>query len=831
MALPPQPFGNMVDRQPQDVPQDGLGMEVPVAAPPDFSGGAQVTMQDDGSALIEALSAMEGADEQELQAALIPFDANLADFLDDDVLDSLGKDLISAFEEDLESRSEWEEVYNKGLDLLGVKMEDRDQPFEGASGVTHPVISESVVQFQAQAYKELLPPGGPVKSRVVGAETPEVVQQAARVKNYMNYLILDEMEEYDSDMDQMLFYLPLSGSTFKKVYFDPVLQRPVSKFVAAQDVVVPYETSDLKSAPRITHVLNMGENDIRKMQVSGFYRDVDLPSPGYIRRDDVEEKVDELQGVSPSGYTDDVYTLLEVDAELDIEGFEDPSGVKLPYLVTLDRDSGNILSIRRNYREQDPVRRRLQHFTHYKFLPGLGFYGFGLTHMLGNLGRAATSILRQLIDAGTLANLPAGFKAKGIRVAKNDEPLQPGEWRDIDAPGGAIRDALLPLPYKEPSATLANLLGALVDAGRRFVSFADQQMADGNAQQETPVGTTMAMLERGTKVMSAIHKRLHNAQKQEFKILARVIADNAPMQYPYNPIGGEPAIKAQDFDGRVDVIPVSDPNIFSMAQRVALAQQQLQMAQAAPQMHDLRAAYMRMYQALEIQNIEELLPPPPQPQPSDAATENGAMLLGRTAQAFETQNHEAHLTTHLMGLRIPLVQQSPQQKALFYAHCMEHIAMLARQKVMQESQEMIQQAQMAAQTGAVDPQQVMQQIAQIQQALNDPEQLAAYAAVIQHQLLEQFLPEMLEGDAPPADPLVEIRQRELDLKQQEVMSDAQMDQEKLELQRQQLEQKALGEAARIELQEEIAEDRNRVNRERIEAQMMMAQQRNRGGPR
>lgn len=832
MALPPQAFGNMVEQAAADIPQDGLGVEVPVSAPPDFSEGAQVTMNDDGSALIEAIAAMGGASEQEMQQALIPFDANLAEFLDEDVLNGLGEELTAAYEEDLESRSEWEDTYRRGLDLLGVKMEEeRSSPFEGASSVTHPVVSESVVQFQAQAYKELLPPNGPVKTRVVGMETPELLQQAQRVKNYMNYLILDQMEEYDSDMDQLLFYLPLSGSTFKKVYFDPILRREVSKFVPAQDVVVPYSAVDLQSSPRITHTLTMTENDIRKMQVAGTFRDVDLPTPGTQDQNEVDEKIDDIQGTSPNNYTDDIYTLIEVDAELDIEGFEDPSGVKLPYIVTLDKDSGTVLSIRRNYREGDPTLKRLQHFVHYKFLPGLGFYGFGLTHMIGNLGRAATSILRQLIDAGTLSNLPAGFKAKGIRVAKNDEPLQPGEWRDIDAPGGALRDSLMPLPYKEPSATLAQLLGALVDAGRRFVSFADQQLAEGNAQQEAPVGTTVALMERGTKVMSAIHKRLHNAQKQEFRILARVIAENGVSTYPYQPVGAPPEIKQQDFDGRVDVIPVSDPNIFSMAQRVTLAQQQLQLAQAAPQMHDLREAYMRMYQALEVQNIEKILPPPPQPQPMDAATENGLMFLGRTAQAFEDQNHEAHLITHITALRLPLVQQNLQAKTMLYAHCMEHIAMLARQTVMRETQEMIQQAQLAARTGAVDAQQVMSQVQQIQQVMNNPAEVASYAAVIQHQLLEQYLPDMLEAEPRQEDPLVAIRQRELDIKAMDTMQSAEIDKAKLEMDKAKLQQKAAGEAARLELQEEIADDRNVVNRERIAATMQMAAMRNNGGQR
>lgn len=833
MGLPPRPMGSMVDQAiGMDEMDPALQLEeVPVDMPMDFSNGAEIVENEDGSAMIRELIAaaeMGGMGEE-----LIPHDANLAEFLDEDVLSDLANELVGSYDEDLSSRSEWEETYTKGLDLLGVQMQERSEPFEGASSVTHPLVAESVTQFQAQAYKELLPSGGPVKTNVATVPSPETEDQAARVKHYMNYLITEEMEEFDPDMDQMLFYLPLSGSTFKKVYFDPVLGRPVSKFLPAQDVVVPYSASDLFTAPRITHVLKMSDNEIRKQQIMGFYRDVDLPSSSSYDEDEVTDKVNEIQGTSKT-FSDDVRTLLEMHVELEIEGFEDldtdgePSGIKLPYIVTIDKDSDTVLAIRRNYLEEDPLRRAVPYFVHYKFMPGLGFYGFGLTHMIGGLGRAATSILRQLIDAGTLSNLPGGFKARGVRVRNSDEPIQPGEWRDMDAPGGVLRDSIMPLPYKEPSATLAQLLGALVEGGRRFISVADQQV--GNMSQEMPVGTTVAMLERGMKVMSAIHKRCHYAQKNELRILARIISENIPA-YPYDVPNNVPReIIQQDFDGRVDILPVSDPNIFSMAQRVALAQEQLKLAQSNPQMHNLHAAYKRMYQALEVQNIEELLPSPPQPQPMDPAMENGRAVVGTPLQAFPQQNHDAHIKTHVMFLKTTFVQSNPQAMAALYAHIQEHVAFAARQQAEAGIAESIEQMRLAVATGAVDPQTAQQQIAQAQQAAQNPQEMNSYVALLQQQILEKLLPELAPpAPDPMADPLVQIRQQELMNKQQENMSDAQLEAQKLEIDRQKLEQKAAAEAARIELQEEIADDRNSVNRERIMVQAQIAQQRNQGG--
>jgi hypothetical protein len=668
MALPPQ----MVDMaMGAGGPADQLPEEMMVELP-------EQDMLPEG---IE-LAGME--ESIEVQAPMYDHNANLAEILDDSVLGSLSSDLRGRIEDDRESREDWEEAIAKGLTLLGVNYEERNQPFLGASGVHHPLLSEAVTQFQAQAYKEMLPAGGPVKTQILGAATAQTEDQAARVQDFMNYQITEVMEEYDPDTDQMLFYLPLTGSTFKKVYFDPGKQRAVSKFVPAEDLIVPYSASDLNTAERVTHVVRMTENELRKLQVAGVYRDVDLQPGDEDELGPIRETEDQLQGVHPS-YSDDVYTLLECHTELDLEGFEDitpdgePTGIKLPYIVTMDEGSGKVLSVVRNYREMDPLRRKRQYFTHFKFLPGFGFYGFGLLHTIGGLSRAATSILRQLIDAGTLSNLPAGFKARGVRIRNDDEPLAPGEFRDIDAPGGDLRNALMPLPYKEPSGTLAQLLGVIVDSGRRFAQVADAKIADVNSQ--APVGTTVALIEQGSKIISSIHKRLHYGQKQEFRLLAGIFADN-PVPYPYFVGQNVPAeIMAQDFDGRVDILPVSDPSIFSMSQRLSLAQTQMQLAQAAPQLHNQYEAYRRMYDALDVKNIDAILPPPQPPQPMDPATENAAAVKNMPVQAFPQQDHEAHIMAHAMFLSSPVAGANPQAFLLLLSHVQEHVGMLARDQV------------------------------------------------------------------------------------------------------------------------------------------------------
>ena len=819
MALPP-----IVDSgiRPEDMVENEASVDVSVPQPMDFSGGAEIIPAEDGSVVVQEVGF---ADEEE-QA--VTHDSNLAEFLPEGYLGEISSGLRASYEEDLESRAEWEEAYTKGLDQLGVRYEERSQPFEGASGVTHPLISESVTQFQAQAYKELLPSGGPVKTQVLGLQDAAREEQAARVKDFMNYQIMEVMEEFDPEMDQLLFYLPLSGSTFKKVYYDSARQRAVSKFVPAQDLVVPYAASDLATASRVTHVLRMDANEVRKLQVSGFYRDVEL-SKYEDTDDEVRQKVDELQGTSPT-YTDEVYTILEMHVDLDLEGFEDmspdgePTGIALPYIVTIDEGSGTILAIRRNFAEGADLAKKNQYFVHYKFMPGLGFYGFGLIHMIGGLGRAATSILRQLIDAGTLANLPAGFKARGVRVRNDDEPLQPGEWRDIDAPGGNIRDSIIPLPYKEPSGTLANLLGALVEGGRRFVSLADQQTADANGQ--APVGTTVALLERGMKVMSAIHKRLHYAQKQEFRILARIFRDNLPQEYPYDVQGGDRMIMAQDFDDRIDVVPVSDPNIFSMAQRVTLAQTQLQLAQSNPQMHNLHAAYRRMYQALEVQNIDEILPPPPQPQPLDPLIENARALTGELLQAFDGQNHDAHIEIHLMFMKAPLVMTSPHVAGILMGHIQEHVAKKAQEMVMTELKGLISQLQMMAQSGAIDPAAAQQQAMELQTQMQNPEEMAKVVALQELQLMKELSDKIMpQGQDPMSDPLVQIRLQELGIKQQDLQRKAIDDAAQIDLEMAKMVQRAATDAARIESMEEIAAQRDDTNRVRIDMQRQKMAQR------
>ena len=821
MAIPP-----IVDSgiKPEDMMPNEASVDVSVPQPENFEGGAEVIDDGQGGAMVQALMEVLGG-EMETQ---LDHEANLAEALDEGYLGEISSDLRGSYEEDLESRSEWEEAYTKGLDQLGIKFEERSQPFEGASGVTHPLIAESVTQFQAQAYKEMLPSGGPVKTQVLGIQDQQREDQAVRVKEFMNYQITEVMEEFDPDMDQLLFYLPLSGSTFKKVYYDESKQRAVSKFIPAQDLVVPYAASDLATASRVTHVLRMDANDVRKMQIAGFYRDVEL-SKHDEDSDEVRQKVDELQGTSKT-YTDEVFTILEMHVDIDLEGFEDlapdgqPTGIALPYIVSIDEGSGQILSIRRNFDPNTGIAKKRQFFVHYKFMPGLGFYGFGLIHMIGGLGRAATSILRQLIDAGTLANLPAGFKARGVRVRNDDEPLQPGEWRDIDAPGGNIRDAIIRLPYKEPSGTLAQLLGALIEGGRRFVSLADQQTADANGQ--APVGTTVALLERGMKVMSAIHKRLHYAQRQEFRILARIFRDNLPPEYPYDVEGGNRAVFARDFDDRVDVVPVSDPNIFSMAQRVTLAQTQLQLAQSNPQIHNLHAAYRRMYQALEVQNIDEILPPPPQPQPLDPAIENARALMGELLKTFPDQNHDAHIAIHVMYMKTSLVMTSPQVMATLQAHILEHVSQKARQMVIKEIEDAINQATLAVQAGAIDPTIAQQQIMEVQTQAQNPAEMEIMVSIKEQELLTDLMQEIMPpAQDPMSDPLVQIRMQELALKQEELQRKTQMDQAELSLEGAKMQQQSAAAAARIESQEQIADERNEVNRERIDVQRQAAQRR------
>ena len=718
----------------------------------------------------------------------VPHNANLADYIEDNELSRFASDLLAEFESDRDSRKDWEDTYIKGLDMLGFKYEDRTQPFEGASGVVHPLLAESVTQFQAQAYKELLPPSGPVRTQVVGLETPETNEQAQRVQEFMNYQITEVMQEYDPDMDQLLFYLPLCGSAFKKVYYDGLMKRACAKFVAGEDLVINYMATDLESADRITHIIKTSGNDVRKQQLQGFYRDIELPT-GQIDSDDVADKVDELDGAEKNyGSSDEEHTILEMHINADVPGFEDTSGVKLPYIVSIDQYSQEILSIKRNYKENDPNFMKNHYFVHYKFLPGLGFYGFGLIHMLGGLSRTATSALRQLIDAGTLANLPAGFKARGMRIRDHDEPLQPGEFRDVDVTGQSIKESLMMLPYKEPSGVLFQLLGFAVDAGKSFAAIADMKMGEGNEQN--PVGTTLALLERGTKVMSAIHKRLHYAQKIEFKLLAKVFSIYLPPQYPYMVVGGNQMIKQQDFDDRVDILPVSDPNIFSMAQRVTLAQQQLQLANAAPQLHNLREAYRRMYAAMGVDNVETLLlPDPGNPQPMSPAMENAGAMRGKEPKSFPMQDHMAHISAHAEFMFTRMVQINPQLYAMLQAHVSEHISLMASEQVQEKYGPQFQELQQAMQQAQQNPQAVQQLQQQMDQLVN---QQASEQAKIEAEMTKQLASdEEARISREAQDPLVKLKQQEIDLKametQMKMQKDMVFDAEKIDIERDKLE--------------------------------------------
>ena len=595
------------------------------------------------------------------------FYANLAEDMDERVLSRMAQELLADYKKDKESRSDWEKSYMSGLDLLGFKYDNESRPFQGASSVTHPLLSEAVTQFQAQAYKELLPSDGPVRTQIVGERTDDREQQAHRVQEFMNYMIMDKMEEYTPEFDQMLFYLPLAGSAFKKIYYDEIMQRAVSKFVPAEDLVVPYYATDLKESERITHVLKMSENDILKKQRSGFYREVDiLPS----RQDDsdVQDKYDQIEGMQRGQDSDYQFNILEMHVDLDLEEYEvdnDEKNVKLPY---------------RNYDMEDPLQIRKEFFVHYKFLPGLGFYGFGLIHMIGGLSKTATAALRQLLDAGTLSNLPAGFKSRGMRIRDDDQPFQPGEFRDVDAPGGNIKDQFQILPFKEPSATLFQLLGFVVQAGQRFAAIADMQV--GEDGKNRAVGTTVALLERGSRVMSAIHKRCYYAMRQEFRLLADVFGTYLPPVYPYAVYGGDRLIKGQDFSDVVDVIPVADPNIFSMTQRVTLAQTQLQIAQSAPELHNIHEAYRRVYTALGTKDIDTLLKPDVKDAPTDPAIENAKALRMKIPVVFPTQNHDAHIFSHVAFVRSRMVQVNPAVYALLQSHISEHISFKARAQIM-----------------------------------------------------------------------------------------------------------------------------------------------------
>ena len=715
---------------------------------------------------------------------------NLAEFLGDGVLDSLGSKLYDQYTDYKESRGDWEQSYREGLELLGFKYERRTEPFRGASGVNHPVLAEAVTQFQAQAYKELLPADGPVRAQILGDVTTQKQDQANRVKDFMNYQIMDQMKEYEPEFDQMLFYLPLSGSTFKKVYYDDLLGRAVSKFVPADDLIVPYSANSLEDAEAIVHVVKISENDLRKQQVAGFYRDINLGTPP-VTENQLEDKKLQLEGISKDGQ-EDQYTLLEIHTNLDLDNYEDldesgePTGIKLPYIVTIAQSNNKILSIRRNYQPTDPLKKKIQYFVQFKFLPGTGFYGFGLIHMIGGLTRTATAALRQLLDAGTLANLPAGFKSRGIRVRDDAQPLQPGEFRDVDAPGGNIKDQFMPLPFKGPDQTLLALMGVVVQAGQRFASIADMQVGDMN--QSAAVGTTVALLERGSRVMSAIHKRLYVGLKQEFKLLASVFKTYLPPIYPYDVPGARREVKVQDFDDRIDILPVADPNIFSQTQRISMAQTQLQLAQSNPQIHNLYQAYRSMYDALGVKNVNAILPPPAAPQPLDPSLEHILAMSGKPFQAFPGQDHKAHIDAHLNFMRLNQVQNNPVAMNSLQKNILEHISLMAQEQVQLEFVQEVQELQqLTQQVGPMmQNQQAMMQNPMMMQAQQRIQQITSQIEARKAKLIAEMTEDYAKEEEKimgeyGGDPLLRLKGRELDLRAQENQRKEDEGQERLNL--------------------------------------------------
>ena len=737
--------------------------------------GVEVTPNEDGSVEVNF-----DPSKVNIEGTPNHFD-NLAELLPEDITDPIGSELVENYMDYKSSRKEWEQAYTTGLDLLGFKYENRTEPFQGASGATHPVLAEAVTQFQAGAYKELLPAEGPVRTQIVGNPDREKEAQANRVKDYMNYELMEKMNEYEPEFDQMLFHLPLAGSTFKKIYYDDLLGRAVSKFVPADDLVVPYSATSLEDAEAIIQIIKMSENDLRKQQVNGFYSDIELEKPQSVTKDEVENKERELEGSKKTGKQETIYTLLECHVNLDLEGFEDkdaelnPTGIKLPYIVTVDETSRKVLAIRRNYEPTDPKRNKIQYFVHFKFLPGLGFYGFGLIHMIGGLSRTATAALRQLLDAGTLSNLPAGFKQRGIRVRDEAAPLQPGEFRDVDAPGGNLREAFMTLPYKEPSTTLLQLMGVVVQAGQRFAAIADMQVGEGN--QGAAVGTTVALLERGSRVMSAIHKRLYAGMKQEFRLLAKVFKTYLPPVYPFDVVGGKREVKQMDFDDRVDILPVADPNIFSMAQRISMAQTELQLATSQPQLHNLYQAYRKMYEALGVKNIDQILPPPAPSQPMDPSLEHINALGGKPFQAFRAQDHRAHITSHLTFMSTNMVRNNPQIMAAIQKNILEHISLMAQEQVELEFAEAIQQIQMLQQQAQQDPQ-AQQQLQKLSQDIE------ARKSVLISELTADFVKEEKEITSQfDSDPLLKLKSREVDLRAMENERKKEADEAKADLDR------------------------------------------------
>ena len=773
-----KPLNGLLSQDDFEMGPDGLL----IAEEEDGLGESLVTELDDGGVLVDFDPLAE------LLSAQDQFDSNLAEFVDDQDLNELANDCVAKFESDRTSRSDWEETYKQGLDQLGLEMEDRTTPWAGACGVFHPMLSEAVVRFQSQTIQEIMPAKGPVRTQCWGVVTDDRIKQAHRVQEYMNYQLLEVMTEYRSETEKLLFSLPLAGSAFRKIYFDPSLGRPTSMFVPAEDFVVAYHESDLDQAERYTHVMNRSSNQVRKLQVNGFYRDVELQT-SHVEDNPITEKYNEIGGVRPSWEDSERHQLLEMHCVLDLPGFEDPDGVALPYVITIDKASSTVLSIYRNWEEDDPNRLKKQHFVHYGYVPGIGFYNLGLIHMIGGLAKSATSLLRQLVDAGTLSNLPGGLKTRGLRIKGDDTPIMPGEFRDVDVPGGVIRDNITFLPYKEPSSVLYQLLGNIVDEGRRFASMADMKVADMN--QNAPVGTTLAIMERAMKVQSAIQARIHASLKQEYKILAGIIRDYTSPSYPYETEEGE-EIKAEDFDDRVDVIPVSDPNASTMSQRIMQYQAAMQLAQQSPGLYDMPLLHRQMMELIGIPNADKIVPMPDEIIPTDPVSENEDLLTMKPVKAFEYQDHEAHMKVHMVLKNDPQIKEQMQNNkmggpmaAALDAHIREHLAFIFRSQIEEE-------------LGFELPPTNQPLPADIEKRLSG---LVSEAA---DQMLgkKQARAKAQQDAKMQKDPIVQQREKELQIRQQDVQRKAQADQGKLQLEQQKLLAKQQSDMAKDQLERE-----------------------------
>ena len=743
------------------------------------------------------------------------FDANLAEYISDGDLQALASDLVGDFDEDIGSRKDWMQTYVDGIQLLGMKIEERSEPWEGACGVYHPLLSEALVKFQAETIMETFPAAGPVKTQIVGKETQEKKDAAERVADDMNYQLTDVMQEFRPEHERMLWGLGLSGNAFKKVYYDPSIGRQVSMFVPAEDLVVPYGATDLASSPRVTHVMRKTPNELRKLQVAGFYRDIELPEPSD-SFDEVEKKIAEKMGFRAT--TDDRYKILEMQVDLDLPGYEDeedgePTGIALPYIVTIDKSNGIVLAIRRNWRPEDEHKKKRSHFVHYGYIPGFGFYCFGLIHLIGAFAKSGTSILRQLVDAGSLANLPGGFKTRGLRIRGDDTPIAPGEFRDVDVPSGTMRDNILPLPYKEPSQVLAQLMNQIIEEGRRFASAADMKISDMSAQ--APVGTTLAILERTLKVMSAVQARIHYSFKEELRLLRDIIRDYTPDTYTYEPVEGSPRAKKSDYDN-IDVIPVSDPNAATMAQKITQYQAVLQLAQGAPQIYNLPKLHRQMLDVLGIKNAQQLVKLPEDQKPEDPITENTNVLMMKPVKAFYYQDHRAHIAVHMAAMQDPkimqLVGQNPQAQAMqaaMMAHINEHVAYEYRKQM---------EMKMGIELPFHPDEDDSEDKAMPQELEVRVSQMAAQAA---QQMLQQNQQEAQAQQNAQAqqDPIIQmqqqelaIKQGELELKSKKLATDAAAKADQLQIERDRIEsqEKIAGMNAQIKV---ITDDKNRLAKE------------------